>query len=74
MFGLLEKRFVDYFKCQPETGRGYWVATAYLKDGRIFGQVWIGSGYVAKMRGHQDIPLAEADIDRFAVTHEKWRD
>jgi hypothetical protein len=34
MFKLTEKRFADYFKNHPETGMGYWIADAHLKDGR----------------------------------------
>ncbi len=51
---------------------GYWIATAHLKDGRVFEQVVIDSGYVTKIREHQGIPFTEADIDHFVVTHEKW--
>jgi hypothetical protein len=29
MIKPLEKRFADYFTRQPETGMGYWIATAY---------------------------------------------
>jgi hypothetical protein len=35
MIKLTEKRFADYFRNQGETGMGYWVATVYLKDGRV---------------------------------------
>jgi hypothetical protein len=72
MFKLTEKRFADYFKNHPETGMGYWVADAHLKDGRDFRQVVIDSGFVTKVKGHESIPFAESDVDHFVVSHEKW--
>jgi hypothetical protein len=74
MFKLVEQRFADYFKGQAETGMGYWIATAFLKDGRAFKQVVIDSGYVTKVRGHLGVPFCEAEVDRFAVTHDKWKE
>ena len=72
MYALTEKRFAEFFRDQPETGLGYWVATAILKDGREFRQVIVNSGYVTQVKGHPDIPFKEAEIDRFVVTHDKW--
>jgi len=73
MFKLIEKRFADYFRTQPETGMGYWIADAHLKDGRVFHQVIIDSGNVTKVRGHDDIPFLEQDVQNFIVTHDKWK-
>jgi hypothetical protein len=39
-----EKRFADDFRNRPETGTGYWIATAHQKDGRVFRQGLIDSG------------------------------
>jgi hypothetical protein len=72
VYRLTEKRFADYFRNQPETGMGYWVATAVLKDGRSFPQVVIDSGYVTKVKNHSGIPFLEKEIDHFVVTHDKW--
>ena len=74
MFRLTERRFVRYFKDQPETGMGYWIATAHLKDGRIFKQVLVESGDVTKVRGSPGVPFDEADVDRFVVSHHKWNE
>ena len=52
---------------------GYQIATAHLNDGRVFKQVIIDSGYVTAVRGHSVVPFAEADVDRFVVTHDKWK-
>jgi hypothetical protein len=72
MLKLTGKRFADYFRGQPETGMGYWVATAYLKDGSIFPQVVIVGGIVTQIRGHSAIPFTEEGIDHFEITHDKW--
>jgi hypothetical protein len=72
MYSLTERRFAEFFKQQPETGMGYWVVTAVLKDGRRYDQVLVNSGYLTQVKNHRDIPFAESDIDRFIVTHQKW--
>ncbi len=51
---------------------GYWVVTAWLKDGRRYDQVLVNSGYLTRVKNHGDIPFTEYDIDHFIVTHEKW--
>jgi hypothetical protein len=72
MYALAEKRFAEFFKQQQETGMGYWVATAVLKDGCKYDQVIVSSGYVTQVKNYSDIPFTERDIDHFIVTHEKW--
>jgi cytochrome oxidase assembly protein ShyY1 len=72
MYPLTEKRFADFFKQQPETGMGYWVVTAVLKNGRRYAQVLVNSGYVTRVKNYKDIPFTEHEIDHFVVTHEKW--
>jgi hypothetical protein len=72
MFRLTEKRFADFFRNQRETGMGYWVVTAYLKDNREFPQVLIDGGVVTRVRHYKAVPFVENDVDRFEVTHEKW--
>jgi hypothetical protein len=57
---------------ERETGMGYCVANAILKDGREFKQVLIDSGHVTAVKGHKEVPFKEADVDHFVVTHEKW--
>jgi hypothetical protein len=74
MFKLTEQHFVDDFKGQPETGMGYWIATAHLRDGRVLKQVLVESGYVTMVHGHAGVPFDEADVDRFVVSHDKWSD
>ncbi|MSP94065.1 MAG: hypothetical protein EXR00_02250 [Alphaproteobacteria bacterium] len=71
MLQLTEKRFVDYFREQGETGMGYWIVTVCLKDGREFPQTVVTGGWVSSVRGYENIPFSEPDIDYFKVTHEK---
>jgi hypothetical protein len=72
MFELTEKRFSDFFRQQPETGMGYWIVTAVLKNGQEFEQVVVDSGYVTKVKGFAGVPFEESEIDHFIVTHDKW--
>jgi len=73
MYHLTENRFAEFFRDSAETGMGYFVVDAILKDGRKFKQVVVDSGYVALVRGYgPEIPFTESEIDHFVVTHEKW--
>jgi hypothetical protein len=72
MFRLIDKRFSDYFRDQPETGMGYWITTVHLKDGRHFPQAVVSGGCLSRIRHHDAIPFLEVDIDCFEVTHDKW--
>ncbi len=72
MIRLSEKRFVDFFRHQPETGMGYFVVTVYLKDGRSFPQTIVDEGYLTSVRHYRTIPFEIGDIDHFVVTHDKW--
>ena len=72
MLHLTEKRFADFFRDSPETGMGYVVATAILKDGRAFPQTVIAGGIVSRVWHHSVIPFTEQEIDRFEITHDKW--
>jgi hypothetical protein len=74
MFRRTEPRFADYFKKQPETGVGCWIATAHLKDGRVFSPVLVASGCVTEGRGFLCVPFGETDVKLFVVTHDKSRE
>ncbi len=75
MFRLTERRFVDYFNDQPETGMGYSIATAFLKDGRIFvaGDRRRRFRDLSSPRTYGRTVPAESDVDHFVVTHDKWK-
>ena len=72
MFPLTEKRFAEFFSVSPETGMGYFVVDAVLKDGRKFKQVVVDSGFVVQVKGYAEILFTESEIDHFVVTHETW--
>jgi hypothetical protein len=57
---------------KPETGMGYQIVTVTLRDGEIFTQAVVESGFVTKVRGYKDIPFKEEDIADIIVTHDKW--
>jgi hypothetical protein len=43
-----------------------------LKDGRQINQVAIVDRRIAQIRGLNNIPFKEDDIDQIIVTHENW--
>jgi hypothetical protein len=57
---------------KAETGMGYYVANVRLRNGTIYRQVVIDSGFVANVRGFKSVPFDPADIVDIDVTHEKW--
>lgn len=57
---------------QPETGMGYQVASVMLKDGSRYEQVLIESGFITRIKDHDQIPFREEDIADIVVTHDKW--
>jgi len=57
---------------QPETGLGYQVASIILKDGTRYDQVLIEAGYIARIRGLEEIPFGEDQIAEIIVTHDTW--
>jgi hypothetical protein len=56
----------------PESGMGYTVVRVTLRDGRVFPQAVIDSGYLTRVRGSSSVPFAEDDIGDISPTHETW--
>jgi len=56
----------------PESGMGYTVVRTTLRDGRVFPQAVIDSGFLIRVRGWLDVPFAEDDISDISATHEEW--
>ena len=67
----LSERWSAFFQSQPETGMGYVIVTAKLKDGRQFERVCVLGGVITSVDGKSHIPCTEAEIDGFTVTHDK---
>lgn len=63
--------WASFFNSKPETGMGYTICTAVLKDGQRFEHVVIDSGYITSVNGNTEIPFIEADIADFIITHDK---
>ena len=69
---LLSTKWANELVLSPETGMGYQVVTVFLKDGTRFDQVVIIDGCIAQIRGYDDIPFTENDIQEIVLTHDKW--
>jgi len=48
----------DAVKELPESGMGYTVVRVTLRDGRVFPQAVIDSGYLTRVRGSLSVPFA----------------
>jgi hypothetical protein len=72
MFALTNPDLINWLKAQPETGMGYWIVSAHLRDGRTIPHVVLDGGEVTKVRGYAKAPFVEADINHFELTHAKW--
>ena len=68
----LSERWIEHLGSQPETGMGYQVVTITLKDGRVFPQAIVDSGYLTRIRGQAEIPFSAEAIADMALTHDKW--
>lgn len=68
----LPDRWLQYLATMPETGMGYQVVDIELRDGRVFKQAIIDSGFLTRIRDVAPIPFTESDIADVRVTHEKW--
>lgn len=66
----LSQKWAPFFQSHAETGMGYVIVSALLKDGRRFDRVCVVGGYVTTVDGSSSIPFAEADIAELVVTHD----
>jgi|GraSoiStandDraft_30_1057271.scaffolds.fasta_scaffold582729_1 hypothetical protein len=68
----LSKQWTEYLRSQPETGMGYQVVTIKTRDGKLFPQAVVDSGYLSRIRGFAEIPFTTEAIEEMTVTHDKW--
>ena len=68
----LSSKWARRVNSQGETGMHYVIVTVILKDGRQFPQTIIAGGTITKIRGLEDIPFKEDDIEDLVATHDKW--
>ncbi len=58
----LPQKWIDYLRKQPESGMGYQIATATLRDGRKFEVAVTDSHIVGAVRGYSDIPFDPEEV------------
>lgn len=68
----LSSKWTSELANKPETGMGYQVVTIVLKDGKKIDQVAVVEGKITEIRGREDIPFTEDQIDQIILTHDKW--
>ena len=57
---------------QGETGMGYQIVSIILNNGKRYDKVIVDSGYIARIKGLNNIPFTENEITEIEVTHDKW--
>lgn len=67
----LSDRWIPFLVAQPETGMGYTIFTAILRDGRRFERVVIDSGSIVGVDGARSVPFEESELVELVVTHDK---
>jgi hypothetical protein len=67
----LSDRWIPFLVAQPETGMGYTIFTAILKDGRRFERVVIDSGHIVGVEGARSVPFDVSELAVLVVTHDK---
>lgn len=63
---------IRQLKTNEETGFGYHVVSVHLKDGRHFDQVVVSECCIIAVRGYDEVPFTEADVQWISVNHKKW--
>ncbi len=58
---MLNEKWSEYLKWQPETGMGYQIAKVELKDGRAFDHVLILGDQIHEVDRSTTIPFSEKD-------------
>jgi hypothetical protein len=67
----LSSKWAEFFNGHPETGMGYVIVTAILKDGRRYPRVAVIGGMIGDVDGDPTIPFTEDEIAEFIITHDK---
>jgi hypothetical protein len=69
----LNSKWSNFLHDRGETGMGYQVVTIVLRDGRRFEQVIVlDSHLLGGIKGREDIPFGNDDIQEVILTHDKW--
>jgi len=62
----------EVYKSLPETGMGYVIVTITLRNGTVYPQAVIDSGFLTKIRGVDHIDFCYEDIASIKATHDRW--
>ena len=68
----LSQKWTAHLISQPETGMGYQIISVIKTNGTRYDQVVVDSGYITRVRGFNEIPFTEDEIQEIIVTHDKW--
>jgi hypothetical protein len=68
----LPSTFADQLREAEETGIGYQVVSAKLRDGRFFEQVAVSDGYIVEVHGYRSIPFEPEEIASLTVSDKPW--
>ena len=60
----LSDKWIDLIQGMPETGMGYHVVSIVLGDGRRFDRCVFDSGFIAGIKGLEEIPFNETRAAR----------
>jgi hypothetical protein len=58
----LPQKWIEYLRKQPESGMGYQIVNATLRDGRKFEVAVTDSHIVGAVRGYSDIPFDPEEV------------
>jgi hypothetical protein len=64
--------FREQVRQTRETGFGYHVISVVLKNGTTFEQVAASEGCIIEVRGHEEIPFKEEEVESIKVNHKRW--
>ena len=63
---------VTSLKREKETGPGYQIISAVLKDGTQFEQVVVSEGCSIAVRGFAEVPFEFNEVATVEVNHRRW--
>ena len=66
------EEWMSLVKNLPETGMSYKIVTITLKDGKEYKQAVIVGGILSLIKGLDQIPFTEKDVEEIVITHDKW--
>ena len=59
-------------KKEKQTRLGYQFVSVKLRDGRYFGQAVASEGCIIQVKGQEDIPFTEAEVESVELSGKPW--